>query len=122
LILHITSRGEWEEALSRGTHSPSSLASEGFIHCSTITQALSSANKHFRGRKGLVLLSIEERLLTSPLKYELPPSAADDRIESLFPHIHGPLNVEAVTKVVDFPCEPDGTFRFPAALADESEV
>jgi uncharacterized protein (DUF952 family) len=122
LILHITSRGEWEEALRRGTHSPPSLAAEGFIHCSTITQALSSASRHFRGRSDLVLLCIEERLLTSPLKYEPPASTHDDRIDSLFPHIHGSLNVEAVTKVVDFPCQTDGRFQLPAALADESEV
>jgi uncharacterized protein (DUF952 family) len=122
LILHITSRGEWEESLRRGAHSPPSLRAEGFIHCSTISQTLSSANKHFRGQNSLLLLCIEERLLSSPLKYEVAASAQDGRMDSLFPHIRGRLNVDAVTKVVEFPCEPDGSFQLPSGLADVSEV
>jgi hypothetical protein len=37
----------------------------------------------------------------------------------LFPHIYGPLNLDAVTEVMDFPCGPDGRFVLPAALRNE---
>jgi uncharacterized protein (DUF952 family) len=36
MILHIVHRSDWDSAVARGIYAPSSLAAEGFIHCSTI--------------------------------------------------------------------------------------
>ena len=34
----------------------------------------------------------------------------------LFPHLYGELNVDAVVRVVELPCEVDGSFRLPEGL------
>lgn len=118
MILHILKRSEWSDALQRGIYEPSTLGSEGIIHCSTAAQTVDTANIFFRGQPDLVLLCIDERRLTAPLKYEAPAAADDARPTALFPHIRGPLNLDAVSRIVDFPCEPDGSFRLPAAIHD----
>ncbi|MDX1416494.1 MAG: DUF952 domain-containing protein [Candidatus Promineifilaceae bacterium] len=109
MILHITTRDRWETAASTGFYYDHSLHIEGFIHCSTPQQIISSANKHYLGQSGLVLLSIATEKVTAPIKYE-------DSYESgqAFPHIYGLLNTDAVMSVVSFPTNEDGTFNLPA--------
>jgi uncharacterized protein (DUF952 family) len=34
----------------------------------------------------------------------------------LFPHIYGPLPVEAIADTLPFPCQAEGTFQLPSAL------
>ncbi len=108
MILHIARRGEWETAVTTGQYTADSLATEGFIHCSTVEQVLVPANERFRGQTDLLLLCIDPALLAAPLVYE-------DCYETgmLFPHIYGPLNVTAVQSVLDFPPQADGSFVLP---------
>jgi uncharacterized protein (DUF952 family) len=115
MILHILKRSEWDEAIRNGSYAPPSVASEGFIHCSTIEQVVETANLYFRGQPELVVLSIDEARLASPLKYEGPASAGE-RPDSLFPHLYGPLNLDAVNCTCDFPCDANGLFELPATL------
>jgi uncharacterized protein (DUF952 family) len=117
-ILHITSRDAWTAAASSGYYRALSLASEGFIHCSTIAQTEETANRFFHGQQGLVLLCIDESRLEAEVKYEPPVGGAvhDPRADSLFPHLYGPLNVSAVVRVVAFPPKPDGSFELPAEI------
>ncbi len=110
MILHIVSRAEWEAAVQSGVaYETPSLKDEGFIHCSTAAQVLGPANEFYRGQDELVLLVIDPDKLTAELVYE-------DCYETgqAFPHIYGPLNLEAVERVVDFPPEHDGTFQLPS--------
>ena len=113
MILHITTRSEWETAVDTAYTAPS-LQTEGFIHCSTPTQVLGPANQMFRGQTDLILLCIEPDLVTADIVYE-------DCYESgqAFPHIYGPLNRSAITQVISFPPNPDGTFSLPTALLRE---
>jgi len=117
MIFHITSRTAWDEAQKRGDYRAESLTTEDFIHCSTLSQVLPVADNFYKGQSGLVLLVIESTLLSSALKWEppsggtLPPGVPKgDR----FPHIYGPINLDAVVKVVDLASKPDGTFDLPA--------
>jgi uncharacterized protein (DUF952 family) len=89
LIFHIATRAAWEHA--GGSYEPSSLAEEGFIHFSTPAQLLGVANERFRGVDDLVLLVVDDDRLTAPVKYE-----------DTFPHLYGPLNLDAVIAVVPF--------------------
>lgn len=107
--LHITTRTAWEAARQAGEYRPESLHTEGFIHCSTPLQVVRTAARFYRGQHDLVLLLIDPAELQADLRYE----AADD---DLFPHIYGPLNLDAVIDVVPFPPREDDTFVLPKSF------
>lgn len=117
MIYHLVIRSQWSAVGRAKTYAPPSLAAEGFIHCSTLDQLAPTANALFRGVDDLVVLCIDEARLRAPLRFEYPANAADARSGERFPHLYGPLNAEAVTATVDFPCSADGTFTTPAELA-----
>ncbi len=119
LILHITSRQAWQAAQADGEYRAASLAREGFIHCSTNAQVVPVAEKFYKGQHGLVLLVIDPVRLRSPLKWEAPSDGVSPNgvpAEDSFPHIHGPLNLDAVIKILDFEPGADGRFISPAPL------
>lgn len=110
-ILVITPRTAWEAAQSAGKYESDSLAAEGFIHCSTADTVLGVAERHFRWQFGLVLLVIDESRVRAEVRYE----SKDGQV--FYPHIYGPLNLDAVVAVHDFPPDGEGRFRLPAAVA-----
>jgi uncharacterized protein (DUF952 family) len=118
MILHITTKKEWEKASHESEYTVVSLKSDGFIHCSTIKQTVDTANIFFKGQKGLVLLCIDEKKLKSECKYEDPSGGGthDPNVGSLFPHIYGPINISDVIKVIDFPPNDDGFFELPREI------
>jgi uncharacterized protein (DUF952 family) len=116
MIYHITSLEAWNEARQRGDYRTDSLSIEGFIHCSTQEQVVPVAEKYYKGQGSLILLVIEPERLTADLKWEppaegAPPPGVPDG--SLFPHIYGPINLEAVVRVFDLQSQPDGKYGFP---------
>lgn len=119
MILHLLSRKSWIEAQEFGQLIAPSVAIEGFAHCSTEHQMVEVANKYYRGTRDMVLLNIDPDKLTSPLKFE-PPAHLDGSPalphEPLFPHIYGPINLDAVSEVIDFPCNEEGYFTSPLQL------
>ncbi len=94
IIYHITSRQEWLDAQEEGHYESAALTEEGFIHCSEESQIPGVLERYFRGKKDLVKLRIDTDRLSSPLFYDW-----SDAIEDTFPHIYGPLNLEAVLEV-----------------------
>lgn len=113
VILHITTRAAWDQATQAGAYRADSLDAEGFIHCSTPAQVIPVANAFYRGQKDLVLLCIAPDKVHAEIRYESPvPGAAEP-----FPHLYGPLNLDAVVKVIDFPPGADGVFTLPAEVA-----
>jgi len=119
MILHLLSRKSWIEAQEFGQLIAPSVAIEGFAHCSTEHQMVDVANKYYQGTRDMVLLNIDPDKLTSPLKFE-PPAHLDGSPalphEPLFPHIYGPINLNAVSEVIDFPCNEEGYFTSPLQL------
>lgn len=116
MIFHITSRTAWDDAQQRGDYRAESLATEGFIHCSTISQVLPVAENFYQSQSGLVLLLIEPTLLSSPLKWEAPSGGGPPPgvpKGDLFPHIYGPINLDAVVKVVNLQKNADNKFILP---------
>ena len=107
LILHIAERARWEGAGSSGVYRADSLDSEGFIHSSTPRQVIRVANGRFRGRRGMVLLCIDPDRVGPEVRYEAAEGG------ERFPHIYGPLNLDAVVNAVDFEPGADGTFQLP---------
>lgn len=94
VFYHITSRLAWEEAKKKGSYEHPSLELEGFIHCSQAHQIKGVLERYFEGQKDLVKLTIDPEKLNSRYVFDWSPSVADT-----FPHIYGPLNIEAVIEV-----------------------
>ena len=103
IILHITSRREWDAAQAVGEYRGDTLDSDGFIHCSTRQQVMEVANAHFRGQRDLVLLCIVEDKVQVEIRYEDLYDAGQE-----FPHIYGPLNLDAVVAVEEVRSEEAG--------------
>ena len=112
-IFHVTSRTGWAAAQKPGAYTADTLAGEGFIHCSKANQTLRVANNHYHGQHGLVLLVIDPTRLKPEVRWE--PGA--DKADELFPHVYGPINLDAVVNVLDFEPGADGKFQLPATLA-----
>jgi uncharacterized protein (DUF952 family) len=110
MILHICSDAAWKAAQNSGSYTGDTLLSEGFIHCSTRDQVIEVADYVFRGRSGLLLLLIDEAKIEEEIKYE------DAGNGKLYPHIYGPLNLDAVMDAVAFPPRDDGTFVLPTSI------
>lgn len=112
VIYHICRREEWEAAQRSGRYPGSSQdTADGFIHFSDGAQVKASAAKHRAGQTGLVLLAVDAARLGLALKWE--PS----RGGALFPHLYGPLPVEAVLAAHELPLGADGAHVFPPMLA-----
>jgi uncharacterized protein (DUF952 family) len=93
-IYHITTEQEWHSAKEKGFVSAPSLETEGFIHCSEEQQVKGVLERYYQGRNDILKLIIDPQKLTSELKYELAPS-----IKENFPHIYGPINLDAILSV-----------------------
>ena len=127
LILHLASNDAWLAAVGpaglwrgkSGAYHADSLSTEGFIHCSRSSQIVDVANTFYHGQHGLVLLVIDPSKLKAELKWEPPaePEPSHAREGDLFPHIYGPLNLDAVIKVLKFEPGADGTFSLPETLS-----
>jgi uncharacterized protein (DUF952 family) len=116
-LYHITTAAEANAARQRGEYRPAAFDREGFIHCSYDRQVVATANRIFRGRDDLVLLEIDPRQLTCRV--------VDENLEGgneLYPHIYGPLAMQAVSAVHPFPPETGGTFSLPATLARNADL
>lgn len=92
MIQHITTAAAWEAAQAAGSYRGDTLETEGFIHCSEPRQVAGVADAFYKGREGLVLLDVDPAKVKPEIKYE-----------GGFPHVYGPLNLDAVTAVRPLP-------------------
>jgi uncharacterized protein (DUF952 family) len=93
-IVHIATPAEWESAQNAGEVAPDSLATEGFVHCSTRAQLGDTLARHFAGAGELILLLLDREELANDLRWEesLPG-------EPPFPHVYAPIPATAVVGV-----------------------
>jgi len=102
VIYHIAAAADWDQAQRDGQYTMSTrgrtLAEEGFIHASTAEQVPLVAGTYYRGVPDLVLQVIDTERVGPELRYEQVPGQPDP-----YPHIYGPLNLDAVLDVRPFP-------------------
>ena len=103
-IVHICTQDEWSAAQRAGEYRALSLKNEGFIHCSRPEQILWVANQYYPRVTDLLLLWIDPQKVAVKLLWE-------DSDGEVFPHLYGPLNLNAVISVTDFVPDPDGVFQ-----------
>lgn len=90
-LLHITTPDDWAAAQRAGAVA-ATMATEGFVHCSTRAQLPGTLGRHFVGTGPLLGLVLD------------PASVGDLRWEEsfggqLFPHVYNPLPLDAVVAV-----------------------
>jgi uncharacterized protein (DUF952 family) len=119
VILHICTEAEWSASPDEAYRAPS-LDEVGFIHCSDPGTVHLPANARFAGRTDLVLLSMDPARLAVPVRWEPgdPPAPGD----VWFPHVYGPVRRDAVTAVIPFPPDADGTFQLPPSIRFPPEI
>ncbi|AVT33982.1 DUF952 domain-containing protein [Plantactinospora sp. BC1] len=111
MIFHIAEASDWAAAQESGDYRVStrgrSLADEGFIHASRRGQVLGVAEAAYADAGPLLLLHIDPDRLVSPVR--------DDEVEPgiFFPHIYGPINLDAVVAVAPLERTVDGRFVMP---------
>ena len=109
-LYKIMSKQEWETAQAQGIYEGSEVdRKDGFIHLSAAHQVRATAEKHFSGKTDLVLISVSEESLGPSLKWEA------SRGGDLFPHIYGPLQLNAMGEAVPLPLV-NGVHQFPPGL------
>lgn len=104
LIVHLCHRQDWRQAQQNGVLRNASLQNEGFIHCSQPEQILEVANRFYRGLPDLTLLWLDPDKVSVEIRWETA-----DGVQ--FPHIYGPINLEAIIDATSLNPDPDGTFR-----------
>jgi uncharacterized protein (DUF952 family) len=117
MICHITTHTAWQAAQAGRQFLSPEFDNHGFIHCSTPEQVVLVANAFFRGRLDLVLLVIDEGRLESPVRWE-PADATLGRLpgftqDAVFPHVYGPINLDAVVRTVAMDPTDTGSFVLP---------
>jgi uncharacterized protein (DUF952 family) len=107
-IYKICPASAWREAEQQGVYRGSADDErDGFIHFSTLSQVAETANRHFFGQTGLLLIEIDVDALGEALRWER------SRDGELFPHLYGELGLEAVTAVLDLRARSDGHHEMP---------
>jgi uncharacterized protein (DUF952 family) len=90
-IYKLLTTPEWAAARAVGRFEGSAVDhADGFIHFSTAAQAAETGRRYFSGVADLMVLTVPTAILGDALRWE--PSRGGD----LFPHLYGPLPLEAV--------------------------
>ncbi len=91
MIYHIATQAEWNQAKLTSRYAPAAFAKEGFIHACKGEQIEGVLARHFLNATKLIILHIEEKILITPHTFVFVDAVKDE-----FPHIFGPINIEAV--------------------------
>jgi uncharacterized protein (DUF952 family) len=88
--LHLTPREVWDRQKDGKTYVPEAFAQDGFIHCTDGDENLLEVANHFyrSDPREFVVLTLAVDHITAEVKYE--------EAGRIYPHIYGPLNVDAV--------------------------
>jgi len=117
-LYHLALRDEWREAQDGGDYRRSTLGRSlddvGFIHCSFAAQVQTIADLVYRGRDDVVLLEIGPGRVPADIRVE---QAEDVEGAPAFPHIYGPLPLDAVVRAVAVPVDATGRLDVEALLA-----
>ena len=90
-LIHIIEEKTWQTIKSHQQYYSDSLKEQGFIHCCLPDQVDFVLNNWFSGRRDMILLEIDSERLNAHLVFENLEGGED-----MFPHIYGPLNMDAV--------------------------
>ena len=111
IVYKLVDRAAWRAAETTGSFTGSAVdLRDGFIHFSSATQVRETAARHFAGQADLLLVAVDAAALGAALRWE--PS----RGGALFPHLYGPLPLDAVRSVASIGLDAGGHHVFPEPL------
>ncbi|MFD9434808.1 DUF952 domain-containing protein [Streptomyces sp. NPDC060002] len=112
MMYHVVPLDDWNTTPGR-PYAPASLAQDGYVHCSPDEDTtLAVVNAFYRaGPRPLLALVLDEERLTATCVWEAaapapPPGVAEG---TLFPHVFGPIDRDAVTRVLEVRWDENGT-------------
>jgi len=108
-LFHLTEASTWEAAKAAGEYRQSTRGATfervGFVHCGLRHQVRPVAEYIYADADDIVLLVIDPGKLTAEVKFEPGEPGGTEE----FPHVYGPVPVDAVVDVI--PVTRDGTGR-----------
>jgi uncharacterized protein (DUF952 family) len=112
VIFHLLPAATWYAWPTDQPYLPDAFAADGFVHCTGDEATLVRvANAFYRSIDGdVVALVIDETRLTAEVKWERPPGSDPLADTPAFPHVYGPIGLDAVVAVRPFEREPDGSY------------
>src|SRR5262249_7705116 len=100
MILHLLPAATWQALGDADSYGPASLEEEGFVHCSGDDDVmLDVANRFYADAGALLVLSIDEHDLEAEVRWEAPAPTPPNWDGPLFPHVYGPINLDAVIAI-----------------------
>lgn len=109
MIFHMLPTASWQAQQSNQPYRCESLESEGFIHCTGEPERLLAvANRWYKNLPGdWLILCIEDENVEAEIRWE-------ENHGHIFPHIYGPINLDAITEIIHFPRSHEGEFQLPS--------
>ena len=103
IIYHIVKASDFRKNIIGSMYVPESMLREGFIHCTFgKNTTVFVMEDFFSDVSGMIyLLKIVTNAVIAPVRFEDAASSSEGRkkhleVETVFPHIYGPLNLDAV--------------------------
>lgn len=109
-IFHIVTKDEWAKYVGQNKLKPASLASEGFIHCSTSQQVPKTLERFFAQEPDVFVLELDEKIIADNLVFEDTLGHSER-----FPHLHAPLPRRAILRAFEAHHFPEN----PTTLLDD---
>ena len=114
MIYHIVTESDLRANVSGDVYTPVSLKDFGFVHCALQPSVIAVANDYFgEATEPVLLLEIDPERLTSEVRYEaaapIEGGGTSHLVDAaLFPHVYGPIQPQAITRVGALGVTPDG--------------
>lgn len=101
---HLVAEADWPGRSFGTVYRPASLASDGFIHCTDgRDRVIETANRYYTADpRPYLLVTLDLQRVSAEWRY--------DDAARVYPHIYGPLQVEAVRAVEPLQRGDDGRF------------
>jgi len=103
LLFHLVSRRRFKERQKSGYYYPAEDAENPVIVCYTADQVAEAANRHFKGRKTILMLVINSRRIAG--KVTFTPVEGEE-----YPLIEKRLNLDAIIDKIRLEPDEEGLF------------
>jgi uncharacterized protein (DUF952 family) len=109
VIFHLVAAEYYRDSDSSVPYTPATFEDEGFIHCTKGADNVAAVgNRYYKDdRRMYIALVIEREKVGPEIRY------AEGDTDRIYPHIHGPLNRNAIIERLPVLREADGGFLAP---------